>query len=608
MDMVHRLRREGRIDEAISACRRAINEDPSDDDAAHVLGLLLSQSGGFAGALEWLQKSIAMNPANRRYRGNLVGVMIAAGRADEAERAAREAVQFDPRSAEAYLLLGRVLEARGDPSSAAECFGQAVALNSSFPDAHISLGNALRRLGRVEEAQAAHQSAIALAPAQSAAHQGLALDLLELGRAAEAAASYQAARKLDPASAALHSALLFTMQYSDRISEAERLEEALRYGSRFAPVEKRPHANARTPGRRLRVGYVSPDLRLHTVQHLIEPVLEAHDRQHVEVFCYASVRQPDDVTARLKRLSDHWIDIARINDAEAAARIRADRIDILVDLTGHMGDNRLPLFALRPAPIQLQIGYPATTGLAGMDFHIADPHCAIAGMEREFTETLLRLPDIGWMYKPCGDYPEVGPLPALKNGFVTFGCLNNPAKISDSAVSLWASVLRAMPSSKMMILSPRPNRHLLDRFANRGIDADRLILTPRQSRLHYLQRLSQIDLALDPSPYTGETTTCDGLWMGVPAVTLTGNSMASRRGASILSNVGLAHWIAQTPEEYVAIAARMAEDLESLSSLRASLRERMRQSPLTDGPRYTGHLEAAYRQIWSAWCAKHLRE
>ena len=569
IEQIHSLRRAGDLGGALVACRSLVATNPDNAEAAHLLGLLLSQTGKIDEAVAWLRKSLALDSGQERYWQNLVAVLMGAGRIAEGHEAAREAVRAHPGSGNAWGQLGGVLAA----------------------------------MGRVQEAADAFEKAVERLPNLLPAQRGLADALLELGEAPKAVEHFRAAMKFAPNDCLLHSALLFAMQYCPDISPQQKLEEARAFGRRFERIAIPKHDNDRSPDRRLRIGYISPDFRQHTTRHVIEPVLEAHDRRQVEVFCYSAVRRPDEGTALLQKLSDHWRVITNLNDREAADCIRKDRIDILVDLAGHMGDNRLPVLALRPAPVQVQIIYPATAGLEAMDYHIADPSCAPEGMEQQFSEKLLRLPDTGWMYKPCGPYPEVGPLPARGNGFITFGCLNKPAKICDRSEALWARVLKAVPGSKLILLSPVPNDRLYARFAKAGVDADRLILAPRCKTDEFRDHFNRIDIALDPITYTGETTTCDGFWMGVPVVTLAGDTMAGRRGATALNNMGMHTWIANDQGEYVAIAKTRASDLNALEETRAGLRQRMSQSPITDGPRYTRALEAAYRDIWHQRCA-----
>ena len=373
---------------------------------------------------------------------------------------------------------------------------------------------------------------------------------------------------------------------------------------------------------------------------LIAPVLRHHDRSKVEVFCYSAVRNPDRVTERLRGLADQWRDISNLTDEAAAELIRSDRIDILVDLAGHWADNRMTLLARKPAPVQVQIGYPGTTGLSAIDYRITDERSDPPGAEAFYSEKLWRMPRCAWCYEPDEDGPLVEPLPALSAGHVTFGCLNNPVKVTDRCLQLWGRILECVPGSRLMLLSAgekvaqspstvfrRPaESHRLTSTSGRtqpraavphksqpraavphGQTRSRragtvphVELVRRQPRDKYLELFNQIDIALDPFPYNGETTTCDGLWMGVPHVTLAGDRCAARRTMSHLCNLGLGELVASSAEEYVQIATALAEDLPRLADLRLSLRRRMRESPMMDYRRYVVELEAAYQQMCRA--------
>jgi predicted O-linked N-acetylglucosamine transferase (SPINDLY family) len=345
------------------------------------------------------------------------------------------------------------------------------------------------------------------------------------------------------------------------------------------------------------------------VGFFLEPILTHLDRSRFHVTCYAGVDRPDAVTQRLRGLAGAWRDIAGLPDDAVAELIRADAIDILVDLAGHTAGRRLLVFARKPAPVQVaHFGYPNTTGLAAMDYRLTDSYADPPGQTEAFhTEELVRLPEVAWCYQPS-PAPAVGPLPALAAGYLTFGSLNNLAKVTAQVMARWSDLLRAVPGSRLLLLTgagPQTDQRLRDRFRQKGIDSDRLLLMGRRPRDQYLELYRQIDIGLDPFPYNGGVTSCDALWMGVPMITLAGNSYASRQGVSLLSNLDLRDWIAQTPEEYVALAARRGKDLEDLQRLRSGLRERMQRSPLCDGARFTRRLEEAYRAMWRRWCGRN---
>jgi predicted O-linked N-acetylglucosamine transferase (SPINDLY family) len=386
--------------------------------------------------------------------------------------------------------------------------------------------------------------------------------------------------------------------------------EHKRFGERFErPLMPRwpRHDNARDPERRLKIGYVSPDLRLHSVAFFMEPILEYHDRDAVEIYCYYNNTVQDEVAKRLQGHADHWIPCVDMNDEDLAARIRADGIDILVDLAGHTGANRLTVFARKPAPVQVSyLGYPATTGLKAMDWRLVTEDTDPIGAERWHTERLYRLPRSLWCYRPPLNVPAVSPVTAAReNGYITFGSMNNLAKVSDATVAAWAELLVRVPGSRLLMTNlpeGEAKAQTIRRFAARGIEADRLRLYGKLSLPDYYKQLNGIDIALDPYPYNGTTTTCQSLWMGVPVVTWSGETSVARSGYALLKTIGLSELVANDAGEYVAIAAELAQDLDRLEGLRRGMRLRLESSPLRDEIGLTRDIEAAYRLIWEAWC------
>ena len=405
------------------------------------------------------------------------------------------------------------------------------------------------------------------------------------------------------------------MQYNPRYDAETIFSEHLKFARQFEePLRSalRPHANTKIAERRLKIGYVSPDFRRHPVASFIEPALAAHNRNHCEVFCYSDVPKHDEITARMKGHSDHWRDIPGIPDGDAAELMRKDGIDILVDLAGHTSHNRLLLFARKPAPVQVSwIGYPATTGLSAMDYKIVDEYTDPHGVtERFYTEELIRLPGSFLCYLPDEQSPGVGSLPALGSGHITFGSCNNFAKVSPGVIALWTTILKTIAGSRLIMkaksLSDCSTRdYVMDMFRRNGIPEQRIeLLSWEPSAMGHLNTYNRIDIALDTFPYNGTTTTCEALWMGVPVITLAGNTHASRVGTSLLTNIGIPDLIAGTQEEYVSMAEKLAGDLQRLQSLRGKLRGRMADSMLVDAHRFIAHLEAAYRTIWEKWCGK----
>ncbi len=480
-------------------------------------------------------------------------------------------------------------------------------------DSHVLLSDMLWRMGKSAQAIEHCHRAIGLAPDKAAPYQSLATALMQQGRQAEAEAAFEAALTRNPGSAKAHSDLLFSLNYRSDI-DARRLFAAhrawdARHGRPLAPSTAR-YDNDKDPKRRLRVGYVSRDFRTHPVSSFFMPLLRAHDRKAVEALCYADNAQQDAVTRELEALADHWRPIAGQSDEEVAGLVRSDGVDILVDLAGHTGDNRLRLFARRPAPIQVTwLGYPTSTGLSAIDYRLSD---AVVDPEDDSaipsSEAVVRLPAGFHCYQPPADAPDVGPLPAEATGCITFGSFNHLPKLSDPAIALWARLLGEIPDARLLL----KNRCFADagtrerfagKFAAAGIDDGRVALeTWIGSHRDHLALYNRVDLGLDSFPYNGTTTTCEALWMGVPVVTLRGDRHAGRVGASLLTRVGLEDLIARDEADYIAKALALARDPDRLAALRAGLRARMSDSPLCNEAGFARAAEQAYRCMWRRWC------
>jgi protein O-GlcNAc transferase len=372
------------------------------------------------------------------------------------------------------------------------------------------------------------------------------------------------------------------------------------------------HINDRSPDRKLRIGYVSPDFRGHSVSYFLEPILAHHDRSQFEIIGYAHLIEPDGHTWRLRAQLDQWRETSGKTNDEVAEQIRTDRIDILVELAGHTGGNSLPVFARKPAPIQINmIGFPSTTGLSSIDYRITDSLCDPEGVTDPYnTESLIRLSGTFWCYLPPENAPAVGQLPAnSRDGRLTFTSVNNFTKVTPQTQHFWAQLLKAIPDSRLILqttaMSSLHTQELVKaRFAAVGVSPDRLDFRPWSNFIQYMQLLTDSDMTLDPFPFNnGGTTTCHSLWMGAPVITLAGDRHASRMGLSLMTAIGLPEFVAQTPEEYVQIGVRFANDLPKLREIRRTMRDRLTASPLLDGATYTKNLEAAYRHVWKKWCA-----
>ncbi len=613
------LKDRGKLDEAVVAYRKALELNPDHAKAHNNLGSALTNQGKLEDAVAAYRKALELKPDYADAHNNLGNARRDQGKLEEAVAAYRKALELQPDYVPAHINLGNALTNQGELEEAVAAYRKALELKPDHADAHYNLGIALKEQGKLDEAVVAYRKALELKPDHAAAHNNLGNALKNQGKLDEAVVAYQRALELKPDHADAHSNLLSCMNYDTQTSQQEILAESRRWDEIHAvpsAADERRHPNNRNADRRLRVGYVSPDFREHSVSYFLDPVIAGHDRRSFEVFCYAEVAKPDNKTARFRGLSDGWCSTVGMTDAAVAERIRADDIDILVDLAGHTANNRLLVFAERPAPVQVTwLGYPNTTGLSAMDYRLTD---AIADPEGEadalHTEILVCLPNGFLCYAPVADAPEIGGTPALTTGHVTFGSFNNLAKVTPEVVETWARVLHRIPKSRLVIKSwpladEEPRKRYLEMFGAHGIDAGRVELCSWiASKSGHLGAYNRVDVGLDPFPYNGTTTTCEALWMGVPVITLRGDRHSGRVGASILTRVNLAGCMAETKAVYVEKAVALANDLDRLSEFREGLRNRMRESPLCDSDAFTRDVEAAYREMWRRRCIDNRRK
>ena len=601
----------GRTDEAITAYRQAIALKPNYAEAHSNLGHALREQGRLDEAIASCRQAITLKPGDAKAHSNLGSALIDKNQPDEAIAAYHQAIALNPDYAEARYNLGNALRDKGRPSEAIASYRQAIALKPHFPAAFNNLCAALRDKGQPDEAIAACRQAIALNPDYPEAHSNLGNILKDAGLLDEAVTCFRRALELDPTRSAIHSNLLLTLTYHPGFDAQAIAKEQHRWNRQHGePLRSllEPHANERNPNRRLRIGYVSPDFREHAVGYNLAPLLAHRNCEDFEVFCYAQVARPDALTERFRSSADHWCNTIGLTNEQLAAQIRADRIDILVDTASHTEQNRLPVFARKPAPVQIAWqGFPGSTGLDTIDYRLSDPHLDPMGMDESiYSEKTVRLPQSFWCHDllDCGDIP-VGQLPAEVNGFITFGCLNNFCKINDGVLRLWSQVLKVVPASRLLLLAAEGGhrQHALDVLRQEGITSERVEFASHQPRRKYLELYHRIDLGMDTLPYNGHTTSLDSFWMGVPVVTLVGQTIVGRGGLSQLMNLGLPELVSQTPDQYIQIAADLANDLPRLALLRSSLRQRMLASPLMDAPRFALNVEAAFRLAWSHWCS-----
>lgn len=521
-----------------------------------------------------------------------------------------QAVQLMPDSADALVGLGCALEDLQRQTEAEQAYRRALEVQPGFPGAHLNLGRLLALLKRPDEGLEHLQEALSGLPDSALGHFMLGSTLSELGFTLEALSQVQRALQLEPTNQKIADMRLFTMNYLPGYPLTELFAAHLDYAHRFCAklYPENPHyANPPEPNRLLKVGYVSGDFRAHPVSLFLKSLFAYHDRSCFKIYGFYNHHEIDAVTERLKGLVDQWHPIVRINNADAAQLVRKLGIDILVDLSGHTDFHRLPLFAHKPAPVQATwLGYLGTTGLATMDYRICDAYTDPPGLTEGFhTEQLARLPDCQWCYAPYLDLPPVGELPMLGNGYPILGSFNNPSKLNDRVLELWAEMLSIIPQARLRFAAVFPGRaqdrvvSILNRL---GVALERIEFMPRLPYRDYLVSISAVDLALDPFPYNGGTTSIETLVMGVPLVTLAGDHSVARGGVSLLSNLGLTELIAATPQDYMEIVRRLTNDPARLAALRGSLREQVQASPLMDGARFTRNLEALYRQMWRAWC------
>jgi predicted O-linked N-acetylglucosamine transferase (SPINDLY family) len=609
------LQAQGRPDDAVVNFRRAAEIDPNYADAHCNLGNVLHEIGRQDEAVACYRRALEIRPDSAELLSNLGNALRQLGRFDEAVRSLHRAREIKPGIAAIHLNLGNVLLDIGKLHGAAKSFRRSLEIDPAHADAHCNLGNALYGLGLLNDALACYRRAIEVEANHVLAHANLGNTLSAIGRADQAVASYREALRLDPDYATAQSNLLFSLNYRTDQDGAAMLAEARRYGDVVAR-KARPFTawpNVPDPTRRLRVGFVSGDLRNHAVGYFTEGVLaalasKAADR--MELFGYPTHFVNDAFTQRIKTSCRGWHPAVHLSDEAFAQRIRDDRIDILIDLSGHTEHNRLSMFAWKPSPVQATwLGYFATTGVATIDYFIADPLTLPESEEAHFTEAIWRLPDTRLCFSKPDVEAEVGSLPALGNGYVTFGSFNRLAKMNGDVVAQWARVLAAVANSRLLLKSASFNERsaqldVVGRFAAHGIPSERLTLEGSDSLAGFLAAYHRVDVSLDPYPYTGGATSVHSLWMGVPVLTLAGETFVSRQGLGLLMNAGLPDWVATSPEEYVARAIAHTSDLHRLASLRQGLRSQVLSSPIFDTARFAEHFATALEGMWRRWCGR----
>jgi predicted O-linked N-acetylglucosamine transferase (SPINDLY family) len=605
------LQEQGHVHEAVASYRRALELKPDYVSAHNYLGTAFKDQNNLDEAITCYRRALDLKPDYADAHNNLGDALKGQGKWDEAFACFRRALELKPDFAEAYVNLGNAFSDLRKWDEAFACFRRTLELKPDYAEAHNNLGNIFQTQGKPDEAFACYRRALELKPNYAGACNNLGNSFKQQGKLDEAIACFRHALELKPGDAGIHSNLLYTRMFCSGCDAQTLYEEHRLWNKQHAePLAKfiQPHANDRSSHRRLRIGYLSPDFSSHPVGRFMLPLLESHDHGSFEIFCYASVHIPDVMTGRCRAQADVWRDVLGSPDEQVAQTIRRDQVDILVDLTMHMRENRLLVFARKPAPVQVTyLAYPGTTGLGTMDYRLTDPYLDPPGQdERFYSEQSVRLPETYWCYRPPMETPPANALPALEAGHVSFGSLNNFCKVTSPTLAAWSRLLQAVPGSRLLLHAcAGSHRDRVRGFlAGQGILAERLVFVDSLPMAEYFGVYQRMDVALDTFPYGGGTTTCDALWMGVPVVGLAGQTAVGRGGLSILSNIGLPELVARDSEHYVQIAVDLATDLPRLIRLRAALRDRMQKSPLMDAPRFARNIEAAYRQMWQRWCAK----
>jgi protein O-GlcNAc transferase len=550
-----------------------------------------------------------------------------------------------PSHAEPYFILACLLDEQGRLAEAISHYKNAIELFPNFAEAHNNLGLAFKSLGRIEEAHACYSRALEIAPDSIDARLNLGVLLHEQEINNKAVQCYLAVLKAKPELVELyynlglvfrglgftgdaidccrkvlqhnplhhkaHSQMLLCMDYRSEYTPAEIFAEHVQWAKQHVDplIPYSTYDNTPIPDRKLKIGYFSSNFRTHSLAYFFEPLMTLRDRNAFEIYCYEEGTKPDHVTKHYRTQADQWRTVAHLSEEELCGLVRADGIDIFVDLVGHTGNNRLLAFARKPAPIQVTyLGYLGTTGTNRIDYLFTDPWADPPDQPAFYSEELIRLSSGFHVYLPPDDAPEVGSLPSLRKEYITFGSFNALPKMTDEVVELWAAIMAAVPHSRLLLKSgslaeEESCTHLYARFSSNGIEPERLMLAPwRASRHDHLDLYNEIDIALDPFPYNGVTTTCEAIWMGVPVITLAGDSMVRRIGVSMLSRVGLFEYIASTVLEYFSLAVELALNADRLSDLRQELRPLMAASRLCDVKAFTLEVEENYRLIWRRWC------
>jgi protein O-GlcNAc transferase len=606
------------LEKARVAYRRAIELKPELVEAHVNLARIESAHGHFEEAAAGFERAVALEPDSVDHRYDLGKALLAQFRVDESAAQFRQVLARVPGHVDGLMSLSAILMMQQNFAEAEVQCRRVLAIKPDYAEAYVNLAKALKGQGRLDDSIECLQSAIKVNFDLGQAHESFGIvanylaDLLvSSGRIQEGLEVFRDVISANPGNQSAYSDFLYYIHFDpDSNLKTISCEHARWRKQQADPLERfiEPHRNNRDPNRRIKIGYVSPDFRDQAERFFVYPFLEAHDRQQFEVHCYSSVGRPDEFTDRMRRIADEWHDVFHLNNAALAEKIRADGIDILVDLTMHMAQNRILVFARKPAPVQVTwLAYPGSTGLGTIDYRLTDAYMDPPDSDQVWSsEAAVRLPDCWCCYHAMEDLPILSDLPADRAKGITFGSLNSFRKLNKGVLNLWSKVLLAVPESRLLLLSEHGEhrqrvRETVEQF---GVSGERVeFFSFTASRAEYLKGYERIDIALDPFPYNGITTTCDALWLGVPVLTLVGDRPSARAGLSLLTTAGFPELIANSPVQFLEQAANLANDRVRLRELRKNVGLRMRQSVLADAPRFARNVESAYREMWRKWCA-----
>lgn len=604
----------GHLAEVESEARLLVERYPNCVSAWQLLGASLHLQG--KNGLPALSKALDLNPVSAAAHSNLGNVLKDLGRFEDAVASYRRAIKLKPDLAGIHHNLGLALMEIRKFSEAAASFRRALTLEPDNAETHNDLGNALKDLGQLDDAVTSYLRALKIYPSYAIAHNNLGNVMKDLGQLENALASYRRALAIKPDLAMAHNNLLFVLNYSDNYTPSYCLEKAREYGQMAASkvLERFSSWRCINHPERLRVGIVSGDLCHHPVGYFLENMLMHLDPGRIELIAYPTQFREDSLTARIKPRFAAWKPVAALSDQAVVRLIHEDGVHVLLDLSGHSQHNRLSIFAWKPAPVQATwLGYFATTGVAEMDYFLADRVSVPEAARGQFTESICYLPDTRLCFTPPQTDLPVAPLPASVNGCISFGCFQNLAKIGDNVLATWGKIFTKMPDAKLRMQCAQLGeqaqvQRLLERLQRYGINTARVTthgLVPRET---YLSAHAEVDIILDTFPFPGGTTTCEALWMGVPTLTLAGGSLVARQGASLLTAAGLEEWVASDEEEYIAKAVSFARDISGIANLRATLRQKILGSPLFDAAGFARNFEAALWEMWKKHQQKHLQD